>query len=102
MLHIEKNLSQPRRKEQLKEMGRCQGVRKDRDQKSAFKNKTKQNCRRFWCDIGHFVKHWITLKVPNFKTAGKTRNYFASAIKAFPEAAPWLEKSGVLFWNLVK
>lgn len=41
MLHIEKNLSQPRRKEQLKELGRCQGVRKDGDQKSAFKNKTK-------------------------------------------------------------
>ena len=101
MLQIEKNLLQPRRKEQLKELGHCQGVRKDRDQKSALKKKKPAEDSGV-SDIGHFVKHWITLKVPNFKTAGKMRNYFASAIKAFPEAAPWLEKSGVVFWDPVK
>ena len=78
-------------------------MRKDRDQKSALKKKKNKTAEDSGVsDIGHFVKHWITLKVPNFKTTGKMRNYFASAIKAFPEAALWLEKSGLVFWDPVK
>ena len=47
-------------------------MRKDRDQKSALKKKKNKTAEDSGVsDIGHFVKHWITLKVPNFKTTGK-------------------------------